>query len=145
MRLFMVCTRQLVLGLLCCVSISAAAQTANGLSAPKVVSLEAAREAIDKSSAIVIDIREPNEHATGVAKGATGVAKGAKLIPMSQLSQRIKEVPQSPDQPVLLICNTQNRSSRVAEQLRAAGYSNISYVNGGMSQWATRNWPMVKP
>ena len=134
----MVCTRQLVLGLLCCVSISAAAQTANGLSAPKVVSLEAAREAIDKSSAIVIDIREPNEH-------ATGVAKGAKLIPMSQLSQRIKEVPQSPDQPVLLICNTQNRSSRVAEQLRAAGYSNISYVNGGMSQWATRNWPMVKP
>ena len=138
MRLFMVCTRQLVLGLLCCVSISAAAQTANGLSAPKVVSLEAAREAIDKSSAIVIDIREPNEH-------ATGVAKGAKLIPMSQLSQRIKEVPQSPDQPVLLICNTQNRSSRVAEQLRAAGYSNISYVNGGMSQWATRNWPMVKP
>ena len=138
MRLFMVCTRQLVLGLLCCVSISAAAQTANGLSAPKVVSLEAAREALDKSSAIVIDIREPNEH-------ATGVAKGAKLIPMSQLSQRIKEVPQSPDQPVLLICNTQNRSSRAAEQLRAAGYSNISYVNGGMSQWATRNWPMVKP
>ena len=138
MRLFMVCTRQLVLGLLCCVSISAAAQTANGLSAPKVVSLEAAREALDKSSAIVIDIREPGEH-------ATGVAKGAKLIPMSQLSQRIKEVPQSPDQPVLLICNTQNRSSRVAEQLRAAGYSNISYVNGGMSQWATRNWPMVKP
>lgn len=134
----MVCTRQLVLGLLCCVSISAAAQTANGLSAPKVVSLEAAREALDKSSAIVIDIREPNEH-------ATGVAKGAKLIPMSQLSQRIKEVPQSPDQPVLLICNTQNRSSRAAEQLRAAGYSNISYVNGGMSQWATRNWPMVKP
>ena len=138
MRLFMVCTRQLVLGLLCCVSISAAAQTVNGLSAPKVVSLEAAREALDKSSAIVIDIREPGEH-------ATGVAKGAKLIPMSQLSQRIKEVPQSPDQPVLLICNTQNRSSRVAEQLRAAGYSNISYVNGGMSQWATRNWPMVKP
>ena len=134
----MVCTRQLVLGLLCCVSISAAAQTVNGLSAPKVVSLEAAREALDKSSAIVIDIREPGEH-------ATGVAKGAKLIPMSQLSQRIKEVPQSPDQPVLLICNTQNRSSRVAEQLRAAGYSNISYVNGGMSQWATRNWPMVKP
>ncbi len=138
MRLFMVCTRQLVLGLLCCVSIGAAAQTANGLSAPKVVSLEAAREALDKSSAIVIDIREPSEH-------ATGVAKGAKLIPMSQLSQRIKEVPQSPDQPVLLICNTQNRSSRVAEQLRAAGYSNISYVNGGMSQWAIRNWPMVKP
>ncbi len=137
-QLSVVNTRQFLVALLCCVSFSAAAQATGGLSTSKVVSLEAAREALDKSSAIVIDIREPSEH-------ATGVAKGSKLIPMSQLSQRIKEVPQSPDQPVLLICNTQNRSSRVAEQLRAAGYSNISYVNGGMSQWAARNWPMVKP
>jgi rhodanese-related sulfurtransferase len=114
------------------------AQTASAKQIAKVVSLEAARDALDTSSAIVIDIREPSEH-------ATGVAKGAKLIPMSQLSQRIKEVPQSADQPVLLICNTQNRSARVADQLRAAGYTNISYVNGGMSQWAARNWPMVKP
>lgn len=134
----MVNIRQFLVALLCCASFSAAAQTTGGLSTPKVVSLEAARDALDKSSAIVIDIREPSEH-------ATGVAKGARLIPMSQLSQRIKEVPQGADQPVLLICNTQNRSSRVAEQLRAAGYSNISYVNGGMSQWAARSWPMVKP
>ena len=137
-QLSVVNTRQFLVALLCCASFSAVAQTANGPNDPRAVSLEAAREALERSNAIVIDIREPSEH-------ATGVAKGAKLIPMSQLSARIKEVPQLPDQPVLLICNTQNRSSRVAEQLRAAGYSNISYVNSGMSQWAARGWPMVKP
>jgi rhodanese-related sulfurtransferase len=103
-----------------------------------VVTLEQARAALESASAVVIDIREPSEH-------ATGVAQGTKLIPMSQLSKRISEVPKAADAQVLLICNTQNRSSRMADQLRAAGYTNISYVNGGMSQWAARGWPMVKP
>lgn len=106
--------------------------------ANSMVSLDAAREALDKSTALVIDIREPSEH-------ATGVAQGAKLIPMSQLNQRIGEIPKNSKQAVLLICNTQNRSSKVVEQLRAAGYTHVSYVNQGMSQWAARGWPMVKP
>lgn len=102
------------------------------------VSLEAARAAIEQSSQIVIDIREPDEHATGVAKGAV-------LIPMSQLGKRLAELPQPAKQPFLVICNTQNRSSRVVEQLRTMGYTNASYVKGGMSLWAARGWPMVKP
>jgi rhodanese-related sulfurtransferase len=107
-------------------------------STASMVSLEVARQALDTSTAWVIDIREPSEH-------ATGVAKGAKLIPMSQLNQRISEIPKANSQPVLLICNTQNRSSKVVEQLRGAGYGHVSYVNQGMSQWAARGWPMVKP
>ena len=102
------------------------------------VPVAAARKALQNASAVVIDIREPSEH-------ATGIAQGVRLLPMSQLSKRIGEVPKTSEQPVLLICNTQNRSARVAEQLRAAGYTNISYVNGGMSQWARLNWPMVAP
>ena len=73
------------------------------------------------------------------------MAKGALLLPMSQLSRRVGEVPKANDQPVLLICHTQVRSARVAARLKAAGYTNISYVNSGMSQWAVRQWPMVKP
>ena len=120
------------------VALFAGAGGANAQSAAPSVSLDDARDALQKSSAIVFDIREPAEH-------ATGVAKGARLLPMSQLGKRLNELPKASDQPVLLICNTQNRSARVAEQLRAAGYTNISYVNGGMSQWAQKQWPMVKP
>ena len=102
------------------------------------VTLEEARTALDKSSAIVIDIRETSEH-------ATGVAKGARLIPMGQLGKRLNELPKSGEQPLLIICNTQNRSAKIVEQLQAAGFSNASYVQGGMSQWASRGWTMVKP
>ena len=102
------------------------------------VTLEEARTALDKSSAIVIDIRETSEH-------ATGVAKGARLIPMGQLGKRLNELPKPGEQPLLIICNTQNRSAKIVEQLQAAGFSNASYVQGGMSQWAARGWTMVKP
>ena len=115
-----------------------AAAMANAQTSPPFVSLGTARTAVEQSSQIVIDIREPYEHATGVAKGAL-------LIPMSQLGKRLAELPAPGQQPFLVICNTQNRSSRVVEQLRTMGYTNASYVKGGMSLWATSGWPMVKP
>jgi rhodanese-related sulfurtransferase len=102
------------------------------------VSLETARAEHEAGRAVLIDIREPEEH-------ATGVAAGAKLLPMRQLNQRVHEIPTRADQPVLLICNTQNRSSATLRALRERGYANVRYVNGGMSEWASRGWPMVKP
>jgi rhodanese-related sulfurtransferase len=103
-----------------------------------VVSLELARAEHEAGRALLIDIREPEEH-------ATGVAKGARLLPMRQLGRRLAEIPTDPQQPVLLICNTQNRSSATLRALRERGYGHVRYVNGGMSEWARRGWPMVKP
>lgn len=103
-----------------------------------VVSLDDARSAHEAGRALLIDIREKAEH-------ATGVAAGARLLPMSQLGARWAEIPNDPSQPVLLICNTQNRSSAALKALRKNGYGNVRYVNGGMSGWSLRGWPMVKP
>lgn len=102
------------------------------------VSLEQARTEHEAGKVLMIDIREPQEHATGVAQSAV-------LLPMSQLAQRVAEIPKQAAQPVLLICNTQNRSRAVTEALQEQGFTNIRYVNGGMSEWAKRGWPMVKP
>ena len=102
------------------------------------VSLEQARAEHESGKVLMIDIREPQEHATGVAQGVV-------LLPMSQVAQRVAEIPKQADQPVLLICNTQNRSRAVTEALQEQGFTNIRYVDGGMSEWARRGWPMVKP
>jgi rhodanese-related sulfurtransferase len=93
---------------------------------------------VGNSSVTVLDIREPDEH-------ATGVAKGMKLIPMSTLESRLNELPRSPNSRLLLICNTQNRSSAVAKELRSHGFTNVEYVRGGMSEWAKRGWTMESP
>ncbi|HRH05052.1 MAG: rhodanese-like domain-containing protein [Polaromonas sp.] len=111
----------------------------NAFAAPPVVSLDDARKALETdSSAIMIDIREPSEH-------ANGVAKGAKLIPMSQLGRRLAELPKPGAEKFMVICATQNRSANIVGQLQQMGYTNASYVHGGMSGWSMRAWPMIKP
>jgi len=105
---------------------------------PLRVGIEEARQLFESRQVVMFDIREPDEH-------ATGVAAGAQLLPMSQLNQRVNEIPKDPAQPVLIICNTQNRSSKVVQALKEAGWNNVRYVHGGMSTWAQNGWPMVQP
>ena len=100
------------------------------------VSLEQARAEHEAGKALLVDIREPAEH-------ATGVAPGAQLLPMRQLGSRLGELPR--DRPVLLICGTQNRSRATLDALRAQGWTNLRYVDGGMSEWNRRGWPTVPP
>jgi rhodanese-related sulfurtransferase len=100
------------------------------------VSLDQARAEHEAGKALLVDIREPAEH-------ATGVAPGAQLLPMRQLGSRLGELPR--DRPVLLICNTQNRSRATLDALRAQGWTNLRSVDGGMSEWKRRGWPMVPP
>lgn len=98
------------------------------------VTLDQARADAEAGRALLVDIREPSEH-------ATGVAAGARLLPMSQLPGRLAELPK--DRPVLLICNTQNRSRATLDALRQRGYTNLQFVQGGMSEWNRRRWPLV--
>jgi len=108
-------------------------------SAPDRIDLEEARAEFESGRALLIDIREPSEH-------ASGVASGARLLPMRQLAARLGEIPTDPSQPVLLICNTQNRSRATLQALRErGGYGHVRYVEGGMAEWARRGWPMVAP
>ncbi len=119
-------------------ALSAAAPWALAQMDARSVSLDSARAALADGRTLVIDIREPQEH-------ATGVAAGMKLLPMSQIGARLNEIPKEADHPVLLICNTQNRSRRVMDALRERGYTNVRYVSGGMSSWAAKGWPLVAP
>ena len=123
--------------LLIVVLLTALGACADGPELPRV-SLEQARADHEAGRVVLIDIREPQEH-------ATGVAAGAQLLPMSQLARRLAEIPVSADKPVYLICNTQNRSQATLQALLEQGYRHVHYVHGGMREWALRGWPMVSP
>ena len=102
------------------------------------ISLDQARAEHESGKVVLIDIRERNEHLSGVAPGAV-------LLPMSELAQKPALIPSDSAKPVLLICNTQNRSKATLDQLKQLGYHNVRYVEGGMSQWTAKGWPLVAP
>lgn len=109
-----------------------------------VLSVPEAYERAQQSGVILVDVREPQEWTGGVASNAKGEVL-AKLLPMSKLAERMQEIPNDPNQAIVLICRTQNRSAEVAKQLIAKGYTNVSYVNGGMKEWSERQLPTAAP
>lgn len=130
------CDRRYALGMLFAGGLLMASRVA--ADEPDFVDLATARAEHEAGRAVLIDIREPQEH-------ASGVARGAKLLPMRQMNARMSEIPTDPKRPVLLICATQNRSSATARALRQRGFTNVRYVQGGMSEWGRRGWPLVAP
>lgn len=74
-----------------------------------------------ESGAVIIDVREPNEF-------ANGALKGAKNIPLSQLRERMNEIPK--DVPVYLHCRSAQRSYNAVMALNNSGYQNVANISG---------------
>ena len=87
------------------------------------------------NSPVLIDVREPDEFAAGHAAGAVN-------LPMSELGDRVAEVPT--DVPVHIICQSGGRSARVTEALAGQGVSAIN-IAGGTSAWIAAGHAVVRP
>lgn len=85
-----------------------------------------------KSEHLLIDVRTPGEFAAGYIPGAIN-------IPLDQISQRLSEIPK--DEPVVLYCQSGNRSNQATKLLKGEGYTEI-YDLGGISQWQSAGMPV---
>lgn len=87
---------------------------------------------------LLLDVRSAADFA-----GEKGHIAGALNIPLEELAARQGELESHREQPVLLVCTTDRRSSKAAAQLAAAGFAKVQVVQGGMSAWRERGWPVV--
>ena len=74
------------------------------------------------SDAAVVDVREPEEFASGHVPGAVN-------LPQADLATRLDEVPR--DRPVFVICQGGFRSLRAAQFLSQCGIADVASVKGG--------------
>ncbi|GAA0079198.1 FAD-dependent oxidoreductase [Clostridium sp. CTA-5] len=86
----------------------------------KQVNIDKVRELVENNSYIV-DVRERGEY-------ANGHIKGAQNIPLSELRERINEIPK--DKPVYLHCRTGQRSYNAALALQNLGFNNVCNITG---------------
>lgn len=90
-----------------------------------------AAELLERGEAVLLDVREPHEW-------ASGHAPQAEHLPMGRV--RPGAVPDG--RPVIAICRSGNRSGRVADLLAAAGVP-VHNLAGGMAAWAAAGLPVV--
>lgn len=81
----------------------------------------------------IVDVREEQEYAT------THVP-GMPLVPMSELQDRLEELPT--EKPLALFCRSGNRSGTVADYLNSVGdWGDVANIEGGILAWAANGLP----
>lgn len=103
----------------------------------KEVDIHAALQLINHKNALVLDVREPNEF-------KAGHLLNAQLIPLGKLKERIGELAKYKDQPVLVVCRTNNRSGMACATLNKQGFTQAYNMTGGMLAWQKANLPTQK-
>lgn len=100
---------------------------------PEISPTEAfARQA---QGALLIDVREDNERATGTPAGALPMSRGF-------LELRIEDHEPDRDRAILALCASGRRSLLAGEALQRMGYRNVSSVAGGFEQWKNDGLPI---
>jgi rhodanese-related sulfurtransferase len=85
------------------------------------------KERMDRGDApILIDVREPNEH-------AICQIPGAQLIPQGQLAQRLAEF--DPAAEIVVHCKMGGRSARAVAMMKQHGFTNARNLTGGVLAW----------
>jgi sulfur-carrier protein adenylyltransferase/sulfurtransferase len=75
---------------------------------------------------LLIDVREPHEH-------AMANIEGARLIPLATLMEHIDSLPTDLD--ILVHCKMGMRSARAVEMLMDRGFTRVKNVLGGIDAW----------
>ena len=85
---------------------------------------------------MLLDCREADEYATA------NIAQ-AKLMPMSEIAERLNELEPHRQRSIVVHCHSGGRSLRVVRWLREQGYSQAQSMAGGIDQWSKEIDPAV--
>lgn len=101
---------------------------------PRVSAVELNEKLKNGKRPLVLDVRQKDEY-------RSGHIAGAKLIPLNELGNRLKELPK--DREIVCVCASGNRSSSATRILTGQGYNAIN-MKGGMSAWRRANLAVKK-
>lgn len=80
---------------------------------------------------LLIDVREPNEH-------AIANIPQARLVPLPTLPEHLADLPR--DREILIHCKAGGRSAKAVKLLLDNGFTRVRNVSGGMDAWLEQGW-----
>ena len=76
--------------------------------------------------------------------GEQGHIASARNVPLEDLPARLADLEEYKTRPVRLVCRTDRRSAQAARLLLDAGFSDALIIEGGMTAWRARGWPVIE-
>ena len=96
-----------------------------------------ATQLINRSDAIVIDVRDSAEY-------AKGHILGARNIPLRELPERVAELDRHKAKPVIVHCDSGSRATSALPVLRKHGFAQVFNLTGGYGAWQQAGLPVEK-
>ena len=97
------------------------------------ITVEKAKEMLERGGVQLIDVREPWEYAQGHIKGAL-------LNPVGKFHSQARKL--KGDRDLIFVCAVGVRSAFTCEVAAAVGYTTIYNVEGGMDKWVRQRYPV---
>lgn len=90
---------------------------------------------LEKKGVQLVDVRTPEEHATGHLAGSLNIdyVNGDFMAGASKLDKK---------RPVLLYCAAGGRSESALQDLKAAGFADVHDLVGGIKAWKKEGLPV---
>ena len=109
----------------------------------KTIGMEDYRKLVDNpGSAVIIDVREPQEYAAGHVPGAINIPRG--VIEFKIWSQLGSSANTELDRPLILQCQSGNRASLAAQSLQDLGFTQTTAVVMSLDDWQKAGHPFAK-
>lgn len=89
----------------------------------------------DRGQPLLIDVRQRDEYEQAHVPGALHIMAG-------DLPDRLAELPR--DRPIATICTVGYRSSVAAGLLRREGFSDVTWISGGVPAWRAAGYPVER-
>jgi len=129
-------TRPMILAGIAAVAAWAAVSADTPLPLISPEALLASEQAGGDAAPFVLDVRTPDEFASGYVPGAVN-------IPHDQLASRLGEVPK--DRDVVLYCRSGRRAELAGEVLARNGYTRLRHLDGDIAGWQAAKRPVGVP
>jgi uncharacterized membrane protein YdjX (TVP38/TMEM64 family)/rhodanese-related sulfurtransferase len=105
-----------------------------------VMSIPALKQGLDSGEDIlVLDVRGADEFV-----GEQGHISRANNIPLDQLPNRLTELADYQERPIVIVCRTDRRSRQAAQLLVQEGFADVQVARGGMTEWNTKDFPVER-
>jgi rhodanese-related sulfurtransferase len=91
---------------------------------------------INRSDAIVVDVRDKKEFESGHIVDSIH-------IPLAKLDQRFTELKKYQDKPVIVVCKLGQHSGDAAKKIQAAGHEQVFKLSGGVTEWKAQSMPLI--